>query len=168
MRHTVLYTGRLSGLYGAASFSRRYGQSGTRTDWEAEMSALARVAGYTGQAQGYDLGKTGIKAPEAIYAEFRVVGSDCTLWYKRMPKMDADSGGPNAPDEHIRELAPDPTARKALFDAGLGHTWDNNNPVRKISTNLGRGGTSDVHLKKVTRGNKGELHEVKTLIEFTV
>lgn len=162
------YTGHLEGLYAAANFSRRYGQSGGRTDWEAEMTQIAAAAGYTGTVYGYDLGNTGIKAPEAIYTEFRVTGSACTVWYKRMSKMDTDSSGPNAPDENIRELVPDRGAKVALFAAGRGHEWDSNNPLRTISTNLGRGGTGDAYLSKVTRGNKGELHAVKSLIQFNV
>ncbi len=162
------YTGRLSGLYAAANFKRRYGQGGTKDDWKTEMTGMAAATAYRGQVHGYDLGDTGIKAPEAIYVEFRVAGDACTVWYKRMSKMDPTSGGPTAPDGDIRELAPDREARRALFEAGRGDEWDNNNPLRKISTNLGRGGTSDIKLTKVTKGNKGELHAVKTLIEFTV
>lgn len=162
------YTGQVSGLYAAASFKRRYGQNGSRTDWETEMTSIARAASYTGQVRGYDLGNAGIKAPEAIYAEFRVVGSACTLWYKRMSKMAAVAGGMEAPDDDIREIAPDVAAKKALLQAGRGHEWDHNNPIRTISTNLGRGGTSDVHLAKATKGNKGELHGAGSFLEFTV
>jgi hypothetical protein len=162
------YTGRLEGLYSTANFKLRYGQSGTQTDWEGEMSAIAKAAGYTGPVHGYNLGDTGIKAPEAIYAEFRAAASACTVWYKRMSKIGTVSGGPTAPDDDIRELAPDTGKRKELYDLGRGDEWDNNNPHRKISTNLGRGGTSDAHLAKVTKGNKGELHGVKSLLQFTV
>jgi hypothetical protein len=49
-----------------------------------------------------------------------------------------------------------------------GAEWDNNNPIRKISPSLGRGDTRDAYLAKATKGNRGELHAVKTLIEFTV
>ena len=162
------YTGHLVGLYAAANFTRRYGQGGGRTDWETEMGGIARAAGYTGTVHGYDLGNTGIKAPEAIYTEFRAAASSCTLWYKRMSKIETENGGMNAPDDDIRELAPDRARKVELFAANRGHEWDDNNPQRTISTRLGRGGTSDAHLAKVTRGNKGELHAVKTLIEFTV
>lgn len=162
------YTGHLMGLYAAANFKRRYGQSGGRGNWEEEMTAIAAAAGYTGQVNGYDLGDTGIKAPEAIYTEFRAQGSDCTVWYKRMSKIQTDSSGPNAPDDDVRELVPDRAAKVQLFKDGRGAEWDNNNPLRTISTNLGRGGTGDAKLAKVTRGNKGELHAAKSLIQFTV
>jgi hypothetical protein len=162
------YTGRLSGLYAAASFTRRYGQTGSQADWETEMVGIARAAAYTGTVRGYDLDNAGIKAPEAIYAEFRAVGGACSLWYKRMSKMATNAGDMTAPDDDIRELAPDPAARLALFNAGRGAEWDHNNPIRKISPSLGRGDTRDARLAKTTRGNKGELHAVKSLISFVV
>ncbi len=163
-----LYTGRLVGLYSVCNFKRRYGQGGGKNDWKAELRGIAQAAGYQGTVNGYDLGNTGIKAPEAIHAEFRLAGSACTLWYKRMSKMSDTSGAMEAPDDDIRELAPDMAARKALYDLGRGHEWDNNKPLRTASTRLGRGSTVDMQLKNVTKGNKGELHQAKSLLDFDV
>jgi hypothetical protein len=160
------YAGNLTAFYSACSFKRRYGQNGSRTDWEGELTSIAQAIGYRGPVRGYDLGNAGIKGTEAIYAEFRHAAGAVTLWYKRMSKMNPTPGSRAAPDDSIRELAPDMAARKALYDAGRGGEWDNNNPIRTISTTLGRGGTSGMALAKVTRGNKGELHAVTRLMSF--
>jgi hypothetical protein len=163
------FTGAWSGMFGTCHWQNRYANTNHRDCWEKEMKSIAKVLGYQGTVSGFNTGKgTGIKHREASYVEYRVAGGGiCSIHYKRMSKVTAPTNLKNATSTgpHIQQIAKDQAATKAAFVPGQPIV-----PVYGLVNRLDKGDTASASLTTVTKGNKGDFHEVKAkdLVTFTV
>lgn len=164
------FTGAWSGMFGTCHWQNRYGNTNHRDWWEKEMKSIANVLGYSGTVYGFNTGSgTGIKHGETAYVEYRVAGSGaCSVHYKRMSKVTAPTtlgktAVSTSPD--IQQIAKDQVATKASFVPGKDVV-----PVYGLVNRLDKGATPSASLTTVTKGNKGDFHEVKAkdIVAFAV
>jgi len=128
-------------LYGSGNFKIRYGGGG-KNAWKEEMRLIAGAIGYQGKARGFDTSI--IKPADGTYVEYHrdPLRNKIKIFYKRNEKMDFTRDGGLHPT--------------MVNKGGLG-------PSRLA-------GTSSAAVK-VTRSNKGQLHEVNywlRLTDFTI
>lgn len=162
IQNSVGFHGASSNLFGICYWPRRYGGGDGKTEWKAEMSALAQAIGYTGTISGFDTSNgTKIKRSDTTYVEFHLGGTgQCDISYKRMSKVTTtDTVVPASPD--LKLIRKDMAAMKA---AGLTH---DDAPIYG-QYNLPTAATTNVAIV-ATRSNKGEFHPIKpsALVTFT-
>lgn len=141
-----LSTGAMRHLHGCCRWTNRYGSTGTRTDWEAEMTDIAQRLGYHGPVSGFNAASgTKLVSGEAVYIEVRKLGTaPVSYHYKRSGKMAYTKANVDSDSDHLRGIVPD---SKSSHGFGL-------------TTKLLFGNTS-VATVVPTSSNKGELHKVK-------
>jgi len=128
-------------LYGSCIRKKRYG--GDDQQWREEMLVIAAGLNYHGPASGFDMPAYPNKKDGTVdttYLEYRRSpgATTCTIYYKRMSKMDTPSGG-NFTTEPVERI----TSRKGAFVVEL--------PAVQV--------TQSAEVIK-TFWNNGEMHEV--------
>jgi len=169
MHGNTNYSGNLTHMYGCSRWTKRYSSRGGRSDWETEMTAIGRAIGYTGPVSGFDASSgTKLGPTDSLYIEFRAKGGGAvTFHYKRTSKVTAptDRANPSSTTGDLREIDLDRAAMNAAGKRGEAYA-----EKYQLTTRLKYGATSSVTLTKVTRGNKGDFHEVgaKDVVTFTL
>jgi hypothetical protein len=138
-------------LYGTCYRPRRYGGSKSpKADWKTEMTRVANLLNYNGRVSGFDTSSgTNIESTETTYVEYHRDHGKCTIFYKRMSKMDMTKSE-NPADDPIQRAYRLPgtdhyTTRPEDFAL-------KNQPMKIVaSADLIR-----------THSNKGKLHEVSS------
>ena len=137
-----------SGLHGNAvhlygSCIRKKRCSGSKAQWQTEMTTIANALSYHGPVSGFDMpAYPNLKDGKAdtTYIEYRrdAISDTCKIYYKRMSKMNVAAGNNYAADA-IQRI----TARKGVFVVEP--------PAVQVAV-------SAVIIQ--TYWNKGEMHEV--------
>lgn len=132
----------MKALYGCCNRQLRYGADDKKAAWKTEMTGHATTLGYTGNVYGFCTSIIGPK--DGTYVEYipDYAQRKCKVFYKRNEKMDYTSGNASANVHKYHQF---------------------HNQVGQIHHGLAK---TDASIK-VTKSNKGQLHEVNYLLRMT-